>query len=241
MTTTSKLSLSSVRRRRLLARLTTRRPLLVAAAVLLLGFAAWTILFSSWFAARQVAVVGERTLSADAVATAARVPVGTPLARLDLSQIEARVAALPAVGSVSVSRSWPHTVSIQITERQAVAAIRRDGGWWVVDAHGVPFRRTAQRDQTVPLVAVPPRAGGDAVEEAASVISSLPASLLAQTRRLTAHSMDSITLRLKDKSSVVWGNAAESDRKVEVLEAMLAHIKAAQYDVSVPEQPTTSG
>ena len=110
----------------------------------------------------------------------------------------------------------------------------------MMDAHGVVFRRTGHRDGSVPVVAVPAKASSDAVAEAASVISSLPSGLISQTKRLTARSMDSVTLRLKDKSSVVWGNSAESDRKVEVLEAMLVHIKAKQYDVSVPEQPTTS-
>jgi cell division protein FtsQ len=61
---------------------------------------------------------------------------------------------------------------------------------------------------------------------------------MAQTRRVRAQSMDSITLTLADGRSVRWGSADESQRKVQVL-AILLKQKASVYDVSVPEQPTT--
>jgi cell division protein FtsQ len=228
-------------RRRLLTRLRALRPwFIAAAAVAVLGFAAWVVLWSSWLAAEDVSVVGDRTISTATVEQAADVSLGTPLVRLDLDQIRDRVSALPAVQSVTVHRSWPHTVSIAITERSPVATLRRDGAWWMVDSEGIIFRKTGERDKDVPVIAVPKKAGPDAVREAATVVDSLPTSLLAQTKRLTAASMDSITLRMKNKSSVLWGSSTESDRKVEVLEALLKDVRATQYNVSVPEQPTTS-
>ncbi len=234
-------TVSRFNRRRLTTKLVALRPMLIGAAVVALaGFGAWVVLFSSWLAAQHVSVVGESTLSAQTVQAAADVSIGTPLVRLDVGQIQARVAALPAVRSVTVRRSWPDTVSISITERTAVAAIHRNGSWWVLDDQGVLFRTTPARDRGVPVIAVPRKAGADAVREAATVVGSLPAAMLAETKRLTASSMDSITLRLKDKTSVVWGSSAESHLKVEVAQALLAHTKARIYDVSVPEQPATS-
>ena len=232
---------SRFHRRRLVARLTSLRWWILAlVALAVVGICAWVLLFSAQFAAEEVAVHGDSTVSVQAVQSAADVSMGTPLLRLDLNEIRDRVASLPAVQSVTVNRSWPHTVSISITERQPVAAIHRGGHWWVMDVQGVLFQQTRHRAEGLPVVAVRSSAGSSAVVEAASVISSLPADLLAETKRLTARSMDSITLRLTSKSSVIWGSSAESDRKVEVLQALRRHVDAPMYDVSVPGQPTTS-
>jgi cell division protein FtsQ len=222
-------------------RLRSLRPFLIALAVIaVLAFACWVVFFSSWLAARDVEVSGAETVSEDQVVHAASVDLGTPLVRLDLDAIQQRIAKLPAVAAVTVHRSWPHTVSIDITERQPVAAVYREGSWWVMDVTGVVFRRTGGRDPDLPVVAVPARLEEAALREVASVVEVLPDDVLGQVRRFTARSMDSITLRLKDKSTVIWGSAAESDRKVEVLGVLLDQVKAAVYDVSVPEQPTTS-
>jgi cell division protein FtsQ len=216
------------------------RPVAIVAGVLavaaLVGYAFY---FSSWLAARDVEVTGESSLTAKEVIAAAQVDLGSPLARLDLSAIEERVAALPAVADVSVQRSWPHTVSIEVTERTPLAAVMRDGAWWVMDDEGVVFRRTPERDASLPVVQAGPDAGADALAEAAKVVSALPTSVLADVKRLTARTPDSIELRLKNRSLVRWGSAADTARKAEVLRVLLENVKASVYDVSVPEQPTT--
>jgi cell division protein FtsQ len=224
------------RRRRLLA----LRPVAIGAAgIASIALVVYAVYFSSWLAARSVHVSGARTLTAAEVVDAAHVDLGTPLARLDLSAIEADVARLPAVADVSVHRSWPHTVDIDVTERRPLAAVRRDGSWWVMDDEGVVFQRTPHRDRSLPVVAVGSSASSDALSEAAKVVSALPRGVLDRVRRLTAHSMDSIQLRLDDGRRVRWGSADETARKVAVLSVLLDKVKATVYDVSVPEQPTT--
>jgi cell division protein FtsQ len=221
-------------------RLVALRPALIAVGVVaVVALGVYAFYFSSWLAARSVSVSGETSLTAQQVVDAAHVDLGTPLARIDLSAIEANVGALPAVASVSVHRSWPHTVTIEVSERQPVAAVRRDGAWWVMDATGVVFRRTPERDASLPIVQASASVGDDALAEAAKVIQALPPSVLADVRRLTAQTRDSIELRLKNHRVVRWGSADETDRKVQVLAVLLDQVKASVYDVSVPEQPTT--
>jgi cell division protein FtsQ len=217
------------------------RPLLITVAIVgLLAVVGWVVFFSSWLAASDVEVSGAETVSQESVVDAASVDLGTPLVRLDLDEIQQRIARLPGVAEVTVHRSWPHTIAIDITERRPVAAVYREGAWWVMDSTGVVFRRTGQRDSALPVVAVPDRVETEALQEVATVVQALPADLLDQVRRLKARSMDSITLRLKDTSTVIWGSAGDSDRKVEVLGVLLDQVRATVYDVSVPEQPTTS-
>lgn len=216
-----------------------RRQLIALLVIALVVATSYVVFVSPLLAISRVRVTGESTVPVQEILDQAAVPVGKPLARTDLGAIQARVEQIPAIASASVHRSWPHTLTIDVTQRTPDATIRRHRAWWDVDASGVLFGRSARRDHTLMVVAVPAAAGGDALREAMSVVESLPSSLALQTKRLTAKTMDSITLRLKNHSQVLWGDSSQAALKVEVLSVLLASVKAATYDVSVPAQPTT--
>ncbi len=229
-------------RRQWQRRLRTARPWLIAVGVVaVLGLAGYAVFFSSWLTAERVNVTGEDFLDDDQIEAAGAVDLGTPLVRVDLDEIQARIAKMPAVESVEVHRSWPHTVSIDVVERTALVAVHQDGSWWVMDADGVVFRETGTAEPGLPTVTFADEADLAARQEVASVVSALPADLLGDVRRVSARSMDSITLALRNQVQVRWGSADESDLKVEVLGLLLKKVKASSYDVSVPEHPTTSG
>jgi cell division protein FtsQ len=228
-------------RRQWQRRVSSLRPILIAVGLLgLISFIGWVVFFSSWLAATDIEVSGEETVSQQRILETAHVDLGTPLVRLDLDEIQQRIAALPAVAEVSVHRSWPHTVSIGITEREPIAAVHRGDAWWVMDHEGVVFRPSPDRDPSLPVVELRPQAFGDTLPEVAGVVGQLPSDLMSQVEQITARSMDSIRLELSGKRTVVWGSAADSDRKAAVLDVLLGQVKASVYDVSVPDQPTTS-
>ncbi|HYO31849.1 MAG TPA: FtsQ-type POTRA domain-containing protein [Nocardioidaceae bacterium] len=231
-------NVSRLPRRRLVERLPSRRVVVSALALVLVTLAAWIVYFSTWLAADEISVSGADTISADDVRAVAAVSMGTPLARLDIERIQQRVAEIPEVREVDVRRKWPHTVAIAIIEREPVAALRREGIWWSVDKDGELFAGGPQRPERWPPLSVPTTAGEEALQETARVAAALPADLRRTTVRLSAESMDSITVHLKGARTVVWGSAADSERKVEVLRALLKQATSATYDVSVPEQPT---
>ena len=128
-------------RRRRAARMHTAVRVLIAVVVLavVLG-GAWVVTFSSLLAADDVKVTGTDQLTTAEVKAAADVPLGRPLARIDLDAIEERVRTLPLVESVEASRSWPGTVQLRVTERTAVAWIEIDGEIRGVDRFGSDFR-----------------------------------------------------------------------------------------------------
>ena len=79
----------------------------------------------------------------------ADVPLGVPLATVDLAAIEARVEGLAAVGVGEASRAWPDQVRIDVTEREAVAVVSWEGQWRGLDEdrravpHATPSSRRA--------------------------------------------------------------------------------------------------
>lgn len=217
------------------------RPLLVLALVVaLVGVGTWLVLFSSVLAVQRVEVTGQRVLSADQVRAAAAVPDGDPLARVSLESVRARVEALAVVGSAEVTREWPDTVRITVTERVAVAVVEIGGRWRAMDADGVVFREFRVPPPGLPRVQTTAGTGAEALSEAAEVASALPDDLAGRVDHLTVETVDLIELVLADGRTVLWGSAEESALKAEVLVRLLQQ-PARHYDVSVPGNPTTSG
>ncbi|MBZ5733350.1 FtsQ-type POTRA domain-containing protein [Nocardioides sp. TRM66260-LWL] len=220
--------------------LTLRRVLALVVAVVLLGGGAYAVWLSPWLTARSVDVEGAGQLSAADVAQAARVPVGEPLARVDLGRIRMRVQALAGVASADVTRSWPHTVRITITERQVVAVVRIGGLLRGLDDSGSVFRSFSSPPKDLPLIESTTGTSAAALAEAAKVVTSLAPDLRARVDHVSVRTVDRISLDLRDGRTVVWGSSAGSQQKAEVL-ALLLRQKAQRYDVSVPSRPSTRG
>ncbi len=72
----------------------------------------------------HVRVTGVDGARAEAVLEAAAVASDQPLVSLDAGAVAARVEDLPWVASAQVSRSWPATVRVRVTERVVVAAVQ---------------------------------------------------------------------------------------------------------------------
>lgn len=226
-------------RRRWVQRLRRFRPLLyVLLVLLLLAAGTWLVFFSSVVTVREVSVHGNKTMSSVRVRAVAKAPIGTQLARADLAAIQARVEAMPAVKSVSVSRSWPHTIAISITERTPVAVVDRGAGLQAVDDEGVLFGSYARKPDELPLIATAPDVKSEALAEAAHVVTSLRADIAAKVDRVDVESVDRIRLQLDGGRTVMWGSAEQSAQKAAVL-AVLLDQPGTQIDVSVPGRPTT--
>jgi cell division protein FtsQ len=226
-------------RRRWSQRLRRLRPFLYAALVLgLVSAGVWLVFFSSVVTVREISVSGNQTLSSYRVAAVAKAPMGRQLARVDLAAIQARVETLPAVKSASVSRSWPHTIAISITERTPVAVVDRGAGLQAVDSEGVLFGRYTTRPDDLPLVHTNPDVKADALAEAARVVTSLRSDIAAKVDLVEVETIDRIRLELSSGRTVMWGSAEDSAEKAAVL-AVLLEQKAEEIDVSVPGRPTT--
>lgn len=213
---------------------------LLVVVLALAGGAAWAVGWSSLLAVETVEVQGTSLLTPGQVEQAARVPVGEPLARVDLALLDSRVSSLAEVRSVEVSRSWPHTVVISVTERVPVAVAEVGGSLRGVDEDGQAFVTYRTAPAGLPRVTVPSGVTTESLAEAARVSAALPGDLRDRVDHLEVTSPDAIALVLRDGRRVEWGSSADSATKAEVAVVLLEQ-PAQVYDVSVPGQPTTSG
>lgn len=220
-----------------------RRIWKIAAAVLVLALvvaAVWAVWFSSVLEVRDVEVTGTEHLTQEQVLSAAQVPEATPVPRVDTDAIAMRVGDLLPIESVVVRRDLPHTVTIAVTERSAVAWIEKSGAPWAVDAHGVVYRALASEPSHIPELDMDVD-DTRTVKAAARVVADIEGGdpgLARDIQTVSAESRDSIELDLTEGRTVVWGSAEDSEAKLAVLTPLL-QIDARTYDVSAPERPTT--
>ncbi|ASW57857.1 peptidase S33 [Plantactinospora sp. KBS50] len=223
------------RRRRLRA----AAPWAVLAGVLVLAaLGGWLVLGTGVFGVAQVRVAGTGVLTVAQVRTAAAVPEGSPLARVDLAAVRRRVGALPAVRQVSVHRSWPDTLVVEIVERTPTLAVPHDNGFAVLDGAGVVFEWLPARPDGLPLARIDAPGPDDAATRAATqVFGALPRELREQVAEVGAASPARITLLLTDGRTIIWGDPSQSEVKARVAASLLAH-SGNTIDVSAPDVVT---
>lgn len=213
----------------------------VAVVVLALGF--WVLWAGPLLAVSSVRVDGVSTLPADQVREAAGIEEGTPLLQVDVGAAEARVAALPQVASVEVTRGWPRTVVVTVVERVPVAVVGEPGNRSLVDAEGVLFDSVSGEPPAgvVQLVVDEPGPGDPATTAALTAIQALPDALLDRVAGVAAATPEDISMALTDGTVVRWGNTEESPAKASALAALVDQIAsgelepATMIDVTAPD------
>jgi cell division protein FtsQ len=213
------------------------RRLAVWAAVLappaLLGAAAYSPLLD----VNAVRVSGTHRITTARIVAAAKVAHGVPLVSVDVGAVRRRVAALPGVKSVVVTRAWPSALSVRVVERVPVVAVPRGSVTDLYDVDAVLVDTVLVAPPATPRLAVASGSPTPAVIDAAvALLRALPASLRKDVRDLRADGASSLSFDFADGAQVVWGSGERTAEKVRTL-TMLVPQHAKRYDVRVPDRP----
>ncbi|RBY77195.1 cell division protein FtsQ [Geodermatophilus sp. TF02-6] len=198
----------------------------------MLGLLAWLLLGSPVLAVHSVQVDGAATLTDAEVVEVAGIAEGTPLLRVDVDAARARVARLPQVASVEVTRGWPRSVVVTVVERMPVAVVDQAGTRSLVDADGVLFD-TVTGDPpagVVPLDVTSPGPDDRATRAALGALTALPDDVRASVAAASARTPEDVRLTLTDGTTVLWGSADDAGGKAAVLVALLGQLHAGALD-----------
>ncbi|NEA36794.1 FtsQ-type POTRA domain-containing protein [Streptomyces sp. SID13031] len=208
--------------------------------VLLAGVIAWLFYYSSVLAVSGVKVAGADTVPVATITQVAAAPLGTPLAKVDLSAIAQRVRTIQSVSDAQVTRAWPNQLKIVVTERVPVVVVTDGSNFELVDATGVAFKTVPARPEGLPEALVVGNRRAVTIRSVVTVSAALPEVLRSQVKSISAASPDSITLNLGSRVKVVWGSDDDSEQKAAVLSVLMKR-DALVYDVSAPDLPVTKG
>ena len=241
------------------APLTRARKLLYTASALAIIAVLYVVLvfFSPLLATQKITVHGASLLETTQVEQKLEPLRGVPLTRIDEKKVRELIGQDNVIRSVQVESRPPHELVVTLKERTAVAVVKQGDTYHTVDSDGVSLLESAtQPDTSVPLV----RFSGDDPQTSAefrtisTALSAMPSELLAQIKEASATSTSSITLTLRDNTTVQWGTAEESELKAKVLLSLRQAIakraqeessseaqtqKVTVYDVSAPRVPVT--
>lgn len=224
-------------------------------AVLVVVFGCIFIYRSDLLAVENVTVSGVSHLTDQEVTQLAAVPDDSTLLRLDSDGIAQRLCEHPWVQSVHVVRKFPNTVELNVTERQAGAAVKISSkSIWVISTDGVWLSAATKADWKnsrrivgVNETAANPVAGAECTDEgilnALKVYDSLSSTLLDQVKQISAESSVKTTLTLKSGVTVAFGDASDLELKEADINALLQEHegKISYINVRVPDRPTYRG
>jgi cell division protein FtsQ len=207
------------------------------------------------FGLSAVRVEGTRAVAQAEIARASEVRIGEPYLGLDMAAIRARVAALPRVESVRVTRDYPSSLRITVTERQAVASVSTGSLFWLVAADGTVLDSAGSQPAEVPYVAsVPLPAGvgpgsrlppGNELTNALTALGGMDPRLKRQISGVRARTLDSLEFTLRDGSRVLYGLAVDQPAKDAAVLLVRRTLKregreAQRIDVRNPSAPTVT-
>lgn len=241
------------RRRRLLERAEVRRFtrrsrhrraawITAASIVLVFGVSILVAVFSPLMALQTIEVKGTNRVDATEVRQALSDQIGTPLARLDFDAIKRDIAGFPLIESYVTEEAPPHTLVVTVTERTPVVAVRSGKSFDLVDPAGIVVQTSPKQPANMPLADIGnAKLGSSEFRTMTEVVLALPSTVRSQVTSVKGSTADDVTLTLRDRSSVVWGNPEQSDAKAALLAALVKDHAArnpgtvVEYDVSAPD------
>jgi cell division protein FtsQ len=226
------------------------RSIAVGVAIALLAVAAFAAAReTSLFAVRQLEIVGGTPRMKAEVRKALGPEIGESLLKVNGTEIDGRIAAVPDVRSVTFDRAFPHTLKIVVKPERAVLLLRRGKDSWSVSARGRVLRTIAVPGKSslprtwVPLdtrVTVGDRLPAAAGGLAAAAVAPLRGGLLSQIRTVETDGAD-IAFVLRSGLQVRLGDKADLRLKLAIARRILAVLggsaTSGYVDVSVPERP----
>ena len=124
--------------------------------VALIGGAYAAALETSVFSVRKIAIVGGTPRVQDELRQALAPELGRSLLRIDSSQIDRSVAAIPDLVGVTYDRQFPHTLRVRVNAERPVLLVRRGADTWLVSARArVMQQLRTPRLSSLPRVWVP--------------------------------------------------------------------------------------
>lgn len=114
-----------------------------------------SLLFVPFFNISSVSCSGTAVLSEEAVIDASGVALGVNIFRIPIHKIEESIKkSLPYVADVSVHRSFPSSVLLEVTERMPVAYVQNGATYLVIDGEGIALETAENLSVrgTLPLI-----------------------------------------------------------------------------------------
>lgn len=199
-------------------------------------------IFTPLLAIEKIEVTGVKRLNEKSIINALTSQLGKPLPTVSSAEIASALKVFPLIESYSIVSLPPHTLNIQIIERQPIGVIMVGGAKYLYDPAGVRIG-ISTGSENLPEISINGAPEKSTQFKAAiEVLLALPADLLQRVAEINAKSKDDVSLRLRGYAGqkIIWGDGSDSVLKSRVLDALIVNQKKTDrvtFDVSSPNAP----
>ncbi|MCC6442271.1 MAG: FtsQ-type POTRA domain-containing protein [Armatimonadetes bacterium] len=222
---------------------------LICLLATLIGGAAYYLLTAPYFEIRSVRITGCHLLKPEQMAKRAAIPTGANIFKVSLGRAADRLMAEPMVGRVSLRRSLPGTIAIDITERVSALTLRLDGRYYEADAGGVLCRPVKTPDPRKPYIEYrgrEPLAVGEPFRSPGLRAALECAGFAARKKvfplqKIEVDQNDNICLNMNKGPKIKLGRFPQLNFKLAVLETVWRDRRVREQseyvDLTVPDKP----
>jgi cell division protein FtsQ len=201
------------------------------------------------FAVQRIDVNGLDYLNRSDVMTLAKVHSGEPMVAVSRHRVAKAISANPWVAHVSVYVSWPHVVTIDVTERRPIGQTQvANNQWVIVGTDGVVLQTMTKPVSGLPDllgVSAPDRTGGRLASSAGDVVTvgeAMPPSLEPHVVQIQEQN-NVLRLGLNTGAIVVLGDKSDLVDKLTAAATVVSNTdttKISTLDVSSPHVPVAT-
>lgn len=230
-------------------------------AVALLAEAGWALFFNPYLRVTKVRVEGAQTVTPAQVFADARVPNAANIFWMALRQpFVKRLDSDPVVDHAARRIQLPDTLILRVWERKPFATLAAGSQFWLLDAHGVPYRTLEAPYPGLPLISVHDGAvqgvpvtaasvvlgkplGGDWLRQMYTLIALLARHPKLEPTKIVVDKNANLGLNRSDSLQILLGQPEALAQKVALAQAAVTADggdlarRAAYIDVSSPDQP----
>jgi cell division protein FtsQ len=230
-----------------------KKTLIAVALLLVLAGLLWTFTCTGLLDIKHIEIRGNEKLDTDYLRGLSGISEGTNLLKLNVKAVENALLSEPYVASARISRRFPNTVAISISERKPEATIAQNGKYHLVDEQGMVLETVDDKPPGLPEIQglQPPLLyPGQQIEDPSfaafgQLISSMPPDLRNMTMAMGNRQDGGLFLQARVnriQTRVIFGEPSDLEKKSEVallaLKDLASRYPAVDYiDVTFPDHP----
>jgi cell division protein FtsQ len=225
-----------------------RRRLAVVLVIISVAVAGYAVSRSPLLSVHAVDVQAGPHVTDEAVRAATGIADGLPMTGVSVDDVTQRVEAIPWVDTATVTRRWPRTVAVSITERRPAAVLDDgQGGWLLIDGTGRVLGPTPPIAPSfgVHVDGIPAVTPGQDVDRrvqgALALIQRLTPNLKGRVQTIHVNPDGTVEVHIYPTGTVVLGRPDDAlDAKIRSLQAVLAQAdltNLCRVDLRVPDSP----
>jgi cell division septal protein FtsQ len=186
---------------------------------------------ASWLSVQDIVVIGAREPMKSAVIILSEVTEKDSLLSIDTASVERKIEKHPWIKAVSVTRSFPHMLRIEVTHEEPIAVAVLDR-MWLINREGVPFKTVAKHDPIdfpiITGICVGDQAVGEHLKRVAGFLTTYSLSRMALAARelseVHVEKDGALNVYFNELPCKVFFGRDDFARKIDSLQRIIKHL-----------------